>query len=64
MTDHNNEIAERNRVKGATELAIKKARMYGTKLAVLRNGRVEYLSPDTCQARIAQNNRDRGPGTQ
>lgn len=52
MTDAEREIAERNRVKGAVKLAIEKARMYGTKLAVMRNGRIEYLSPEEMEARF------------
>lgn len=37
---------ESNIIRGAALLALKKARMYGTKLAVKRNGSVELEDPD------------------
>ncbi len=41
-------------IRGASRIALKKARMYGTKLVIMEEGELLYLDPDEFEARLSE----------
>ena len=43
-----------NLLAGGVDIAIRDAEIYGTKLVIKRNGKIEHLTPDEMRAHIAE----------
>lgn len=46
MNAQSKELTPDSRIKDAAQVALKKARQFSTKMAILRDGKVELLTPD------------------